>query len=43
MILEAMKMEHALKAPFDGEVIEVTVKEGDQVAEGTVVVRLKPA
>jgi propionyl-CoA carboxylase alpha chain/3-methylcrotonyl-CoA carboxylase alpha subunit len=43
VILEAMKMEHALKAPFDGEVIEVTVKEGDQVAEGTVVVRLKPA
>jgi propionyl-CoA carboxylase alpha chain/3-methylcrotonyl-CoA carboxylase alpha subunit len=41
--LEAMKMEHALKAPFEGVVIEVGVSEGDQVAEGIVAVRLEPA
>jgi propionyl-CoA carboxylase alpha chain/3-methylcrotonyl-CoA carboxylase alpha subunit len=40
--LEAMKMEHALKAPFDGVVVEIAVKEGDQVAEGTVVLRVQP-
>ena len=38
--LEAMKMEHALKAPFDGTVAEINVNEGDQVSEGVVLVRL---
>ena len=42
LTLEAMKMEHALDAPFDGVVAEVTVNEGDQVAERSVVVRLEP-
>ena len=37
-----MKMEHALTAPFDGEVVEVTAKEGDQVSEGITLARLKP-
>jgi propionyl-CoA carboxylase alpha chain/3-methylcrotonyl-CoA carboxylase alpha subunit len=41
--LEAMKMEHALKAPFDGVVMEVCVSEGDQVAEGILAIRLEDA
>ena len=32
--LEAMKMEHALIAPFDGMVERLSVKVGDQVSEG---------
>jgi acetyl-CoA/propionyl-CoA carboxylase biotin carboxyl carrier protein len=32
LIVEAMKMEHAVTAPFDGTVAEVTVKPGQQVA-----------
>jgi 3-methylcrotonyl-CoA carboxylase alpha subunit len=31
MVLEAMKMEHALTAPFDGTVSELAVNEGQQV------------
>jgi len=40
VVLEAMKMEHALTAPADGEVSVVNVAEGDQVAEGFEVVVL---
>ena len=36
VVLEAMKMEHALVAPFDGVVAEIGVAVGDQVADGTV-------
>jgi acetyl/propionyl-CoA carboxylase alpha subunit len=36
VVLEAMKMEHALVAPFDGVVGEVGVAVGDQVADGMV-------
>jgi acetyl-CoA/propionyl-CoA carboxylase, biotin carboxylase, biotin carboxyl carrier protein len=32
LIVEAMKMEHAVTAPFDGTVAELTVKAGQQVA-----------
>jgi 3-methylcrotonyl-CoA carboxylase alpha subunit len=35
MVLEAMKMEHALDAATDGIVTELSVAAGDQVAEGT--------
>jgi acetyl/propionyl-CoA carboxylase alpha subunit len=38
--LEAMKMEHALAAPFDGVVEAVSISLGDQVAEGAVLIRL---
>ena len=38
--LEAMKMEHALTAPFDGVVDEVAAELGAQVTEGTVLVKL---
>ncbi len=41
--LEAMKMEHALTAPFDGKVAEVRCAVGDQVTEGALLVRLEPA
>jgi 3-methylcrotonyl-CoA carboxylase alpha subunit len=41
VVLEAMKMEHALVAPADGRVTEMGVSVGDQVAEGVVAVRLE--
>ncbi|MEM8849002.1 MAG: acetyl/propionyl/methylcrotonyl-CoA carboxylase subunit alpha [Pseudomonadota bacterium] len=39
-ILEAMKMEHVLRAARDGVVAEVLVAEGDQVEAGAALVRL---
>jgi acetyl/propionyl-CoA carboxylase alpha subunit len=38
-VLEAMKMEHTLSAPADETVESIGVAVGDQVAEGTVVIR----
>ena len=35
MWLEAMKMEHAISAPADGVVSEITVSVGQQVEQGT--------
>jgi acetyl/propionyl-CoA carboxylase alpha subunit len=35
VVMEAMKMELILTAPFDGVVTTLKVKVGDQVAEGT--------
>ncbi len=43
VILEAMKMEHALTAPRDGIVAEVLVAAGAQVTDGTVLLTLEPA
>jgi 3-methylcrotonyl-CoA carboxylase alpha subunit len=40
-VLEAMKMEHALKAPRDGVVAAVLAAAGDQVEAGTALVRLE--
>ena len=40
LALEAMKMEHALIAPFEGSVTEISVSEGDQVAENVALVRI---
>ncbi len=40
MVLEAMKMEQALLAPFDGIVAELKVSEGAQVPEGTLLARI---
>lgn len=34
LLLEAMKMENEIKAPTDGVVREIPVREGDRVAEG---------
>ena len=39
--LEAMKMEHALTAPFDGKLAALNVKAGDQVAEGVTLARIE--
>ncbi len=39
--LEAMKMEHALTAPFDGVVAELAAIEGGQVTEGALLVRIE--
>jgi len=42
LTLEAMKMEHALTAPFDGTVAELNARPGAQVSEGQVLVKLEP-
>ena len=39
VVLEAMKMEHALTAPRDGVIAEVMVAAGAQVTDGTVLLR----
>jgi 3-methylcrotonyl-CoA carboxylase alpha subunit len=41
VVLEAMKMEHAIMAPFDGVVSDLPVNEGDQVTEGTMLVTVR--
>jgi biotin carboxyl carrier protein len=40
LILEAMKMEHQITAPYAGEVEAIHVGEGDQVANGELLVVL---
>ena len=40
LVLEAMKMEHAISAPQDGTVAEIA-REGSQISEGTVLVRFE--
>jgi biotin carboxyl carrier protein len=39
--LEAMKMEHALAAPFAGTVTALSVQPGDQVADGVTLARIE--
>ncbi len=41
IVLEAMKMEHALTAPFDGVVEAINAAVGDQVTDGTVLAVVK--
>ncbi|MBY0531838.1 MAG: acetyl/propionyl/methylcrotonyl-CoA carboxylase subunit alpha [Xanthobacteraceae bacterium] len=41
MVLEAMKMEHALDAATDGVVAELSVAAGDQVSEGAQLILIK--
>ena len=41
LVLEAMKMEHALTAPFDGTVAELTVAVGSQVQVEALLVRVE--
>ena len=43
LVLEAMKMEHTLTAPFDGKVATVSVTKGDRVAEHVILVKLEPS
>jgi acetyl/propionyl-CoA carboxylase alpha subunit len=40
LVLEAMKMEHTLTAPFDGVVTSLSVQKGDRVAEHVRLVKL---
>ena len=40
--MEAMKMEHTLTAPRDGELSEVDAVAGSQTAEGAILVKLEP-
>ncbi len=40
VVIEAMKMEHAVVAPIDGTVERVSVREGDQVERGAVVAEI---
>ncbi|HEY8603883.1 acetyl/propionyl/methylcrotonyl-CoA carboxylase subunit alpha [Tsuneonella suprasediminis] len=42
MVLEAMKMEHALTAPFDGTVSELNASEGGQVQVDAVLAVVEP-
>jgi 3-methylcrotonyl-CoA carboxylase alpha subunit len=42
-VIEAMKMEHALRAPIDGIIGEITVTAGRQVAEGARLMVIEPA
>jgi 3-methylcrotonyl-CoA carboxylase alpha subunit len=42
VMLEAMKMEHVLKAPRDGVIAEIMMAVGDQVAEGSLLLTLVP-
>jgi biotin carboxyl carrier protein len=43
LVLEAMKMEHALTAPVDGQIAELLVAAGDQVAEDAKLLVIEPA
>ena len=42
IVVEAMKMEHALTAPADGVVSGLSVKAGDQIEEGKLLAHVKP-
>jgi 3-methylcrotonyl-CoA carboxylase alpha subunit len=42
MVLEAMKMEHALTAPFDGTVTELAASQGAQVQVEAVLAIVEP-
>ncbi len=42
LVLEAMKMEHVLKAATEGRVISLSVGEGDQVEAGAILAEVEP-
>ncbi|MEL6679001.1 MAG: acetyl/propionyl/methylcrotonyl-CoA carboxylase subunit alpha [Pseudomonadota bacterium] len=42
IVLEAMKMEHTLKAPRDGRIAELRVAPGSQVQDGDILLALEP-
>ncbi len=42
-VMEAMKMEHTIAAPADGEVLELLFAPGDQVTEGAELLKLQVA
>jgi 3-methylcrotonyl-CoA carboxylase alpha subunit len=42
VILEAMKMEHVIRAPRDGKVASIAARAGEMVGGGTALVELEP-
>lgn len=42
LVLEAMKMEHSIRAPADGTVAEILYRAGDLVDGGAALVRFEP-
>jgi 3-methylcrotonyl-CoA carboxylase alpha subunit len=40
-VMDAMKMEHTIAAPFDGMVAELLFAPGDQVTEGAELLRMQ--
>jgi propionyl-CoA carboxylase alpha chain len=42
LVLEAMKMEHPIRAPEDGVVFEVRVAAGEQVENGALLLVVEP-
>lgn len=42
-VLEAMKMEHQMRAPFAATVVSLPVSEGSQVSDGALIAELEPA
>jgi pyruvate carboxylase subunit B len=40
-VLEAMKMENELKAPIDGEIVDLRVQPGDAVSAGAVIMVIR--
>jgi 3-methylcrotonyl-CoA carboxylase alpha subunit len=43
IVVEAMKMEHTITAPFDGEVSAINYAQGEQVTEGDQLIIFKSA
>lgn len=43
LVLEAMKMQQPVLAPFDGTVDQLPVAKGDQVGEGDLLVHVQPS
>jgi len=43
MVLEAMKMEHVIEAPYAGVVQAILFQQGDMVPAGSPVVRMEPS
>ncbi len=42
LVIEAMKTQQTMRAPFDGTVAKLSVKSGDLVQEGSVIVEILP-
>jgi biotin carboxyl carrier protein len=42
LVLEAMKMEHSIRAPRDGVLKSLLVKEGDLVESGVALAEIEP-
>jgi len=43
VVMEAMKMEHTIVAPYDGQVLSVNVSAGDTVGAGDVLAEIEAA